>query len=149
MRASVLKSGKRRGGEDTTERAATAAFETAGLGPEDVDVLEVHDATAIGEIVTLEEMGFCPAGEGGPLSESGATALGGRLPVNTGGGLIARGHPVGATGLAQIFELTAQLRGEAGKRQVEGARIALSENGGGALGRGPAALTIHVLEATA
>jgi acetyl-CoA acetyltransferase len=149
VRASVLRSGKRKGGEDTTGRAARAAFETAGLGPDDVDVVEVHDATAIGEIVALEEMGFCPPGEGGPLAENGATALGGRLPVNTGGGLIARGHPVGATGLAQIFELSAQLRGEAGRRQVEGARIALSENGGGALGRGPAALTIHVLEATA
>jgi acetyl-CoA acetyltransferase len=149
VRASILKSGKREGGEDTTGRAAAAAFETAGLGPEDVGVVEVHDATAIGEIVVLEEMGFCATGDGGPLAESGATALGGRLPVNTGGGLIARGHPVGATGLAQIFELTAQLRGEAGKRQVGNARIALSENGGGVLGRGPAALTIHVLEATA
>ncbi len=95
----------------------------------------------------MEELGFCPVGEGGPFAESGATALSGKLPINTGGGLIARGHPVGATGLAQAFELTNQLRGEAGERQVANPRIALAENGGGLLGSGPAAMCIHVLEA--
>jgi acetyl-CoA acetyltransferase len=86
-------------------------------------------------------------GEGGPFAESGATALDGKLPINTGGGLIARGHPVGATGLAQVYELTTQLRGESGERQIESPRIALAENGGGLLGSGPAAMCVHVLEA--
>jgi acetyl-CoA acetyltransferase len=147
IRASILRSGKREGGHDTGPRAAAAAFEAAGIGPEDVDLAEVHDATAYGEVATMEELGFCPVGEGGPFAESGATALNGKLPINTGGGLIARGHPVGATGLAQAFELTNQLRGEAGERQVANPRIALAENGGGLLGSGPAAVCIHVLEA--
>ena len=147
IRASILRSGKREGGQDTGPRAAKAAFEAAGIGPEDVDVAEVHDATAYGEIATMEELGLCPVGEGGPFAESGATALDGKLPINTGGGLIARGHPVGATGLAQAYELTTQLRGEAGERQIESPRIALAENGGGLLGSGPAAMCIHVLEA--
>lgn len=147
VRASVLRSGKREGGQDTTSRAARAAFETAGLGPEDVSLAEVHDATAFGEIAVIEEMGFCPQGQAGLFSEQGHTAIGGKLPINTGGGLIARGHPVGASGLAQMHELTTQLRGEAGARQIERPRIALAENGGGALGRGPASMCIHILEA--
>jgi acetyl-CoA acetyltransferase len=149
IRASILRSGKRDGGHDTGPRAAKAAFEVAGIGPEDIDVAEVHDATAYGEVATMEELGLCPVGEGGPFAESGATALDGKLPINTGGGLIARGHPVGATGLAQAYELTTQLRGEAGERQIESPRIALAENGGGMLGSGPAAMCIHVLEAPA
>ena len=147
IRASILKSGKREGGHDTGSRAMKAAYEAAGIGPEEVDVAEVHDATAYGEVAVTEELGFCAPGEGGSFAESGATALGGRLPVNTGGGLIARGHPVGATGLAQALELTTQLRGESGERQVENPRIALAENGGGLLGSGPAAMCIHILEA--
>jgi acetyl-CoA acyltransferase len=147
IRASILKSGKREGGHDTGSRAAQAAYQTAGIGPEDVEVAEVHDATAYGEVEVTEELGLCPVGEGGVFAESGATAIGGRLPINTGGGLIARGHPVGATGLAQVLELTTQLRGEAGKRQVGNPRIALAENGGGLLGSGPAAVCVHVLEA--
>jgi acetyl-CoA acyltransferase len=92
-------------------------------------------------------MGFCPRGEGGPFSESGATAIGGKLPVNTGGGLIARGHPLGASGIAQIHELVTQLRQEAGERQVQNnPKIALAENGGGLLADGPAALCVHILE---
>jgi acetyl-CoA acetyltransferase len=146
IRASICRGGKRVGGGDTGSLAAKKAYETAGVGPEDVDVAEVHDATAFGEIATTEELGFCPPGEGGILAESGATALGGRIPVNTGGGLIARGHPVGATGLAQTYELTTQLRGEAGDRQVPNARIALAENGGGALVSGPAVVCVHVFE---
>jgi acetyl-CoA acetyltransferase len=149
IRASILRSGRREGGHDTGSRAAKAAYEVAGIGPEEVEVAEVHDATAYGEIAVTEELGFCPAGEGGPFAESGATAIDGRLPINTGGGLIARGHPVGATGLAQVLELTTQLRGEAGKRQVENSRIGLAENGGGLLGSGPAAVCVHVLEAPA
>jgi acetyl-CoA acyltransferase len=145
--ASVLKSGKREGGHDTGGRAVKTAYETAGVGPEDVNIAEVHDATAFGEISVLEEMGFCPRGEGGPFSESGATAIGGKLPVNTGGGLIARGHPLGASGIAQIHELVTQLRQEAGERQVQNnPKIALAENGGGLLADGPAALCVHILE---
>ncbi|MBU7573152.1 MAG: thiolase family protein [Hydrogenophaga sp.] len=114
-----------------THRAARAAYEHAGIGPEDVDLAEVHDATAFGEILQTEALGFCARGEGGRFAESGATALGGALPVNVSGGLESKGHPIGATGLMQIGELAQQLRGRAGPRQVAGARIALAENGGG------------------
>jgi acetyl-CoA acetyltransferase len=128
------------------KRLSKKAYEAAGLGPEEVDLAEVHDATAFGELLQCEELGFCAEGEGGPLAESGATKLGGRLPINTSGGLECRGHPIGASGIAQLVELTMQLRGEAGKRQVEGARIALAENGGGFIGTGEAAMSIHILE---
>jgi acetyl-CoA acetyltransferase len=131
---------------DITARTSRTAYETTGISPGDIDVAEVHDATAYGELFQTEQVGFCPVGEGGPFVESGATTLGGKIPVNPSGGLIARGHPVGASGLAQIFELGTQLRGEAGKRQVEGARLALAENGGGFLGQGEAAMVIHILE---
>ena len=146
IRTSILKSGKRKGENDICKRAADAAYEEAGLGPEDVDVVEVHDATAFGELYQTEQMGFCPIGEGGPLAESGATAIDGKIPVNTSGGLMSRGHPIGASGLAQIYELVTQLRGEAGKRQVKDPRIAMAENGGGTLGNGEAAMTIHIIE---
>ena len=128
------------------KRLSREAYEMAGLEPGDLDLAEVHDATAFGELMQCEELGFCGEGEGGPLAESGATALGGKLPLNTSGGLECRGHPIGASGLAQIFELVTQLRGEAGARQVQGARIALAENGGGFIGMGEAAMCIHVLE---
>ena len=146
VRASVLKSGTREGESDICARASRAAYEMAGLGPEEIDVVEVHDATAFGELHQTEQMGFCPVGEGGPFAECGATAIGGKIPVNPSGGLIARGHPLGASGLAQIYELVGQLHGEAGPRQVQRARIALAENGGGFLGRGEAAMGIHILE---
>jgi acetyl-CoA acetyltransferase len=146
IRASVLKSGKREGENDICGRASSAAYAMAGLGPEDIHVAEVHDATAFGELYQTEQMGFCPVGEGGPFAESGATAIGGKIPVNPSGGLMARGHPIGASGLAQIYELVTHLRGEAGKRQVEGCRIAMAENGGGFLGQGEAAMAIHILE---
>ncbi len=146
IRASVLEGGTRTGGNDIAERASAKAYRIAGVGPEDIDLLEVHDATAFGEIAQMEALGFCPRGEGGILAESGATALNGSIPVNPSGGLIARGHPIGASGLAQIFELVTQLRGEAGKRQVARHRIAMSENGGGTVGAGEAAMTIHILE---
>ncbi|MFP4531136.1 MAG: thiolase family protein [Desulfobacterales bacterium] len=145
IRASVLRSGAWT--ENTiSERAARAAYEMAGLGPEDINVAEVHDATAFGELYQTEKLGFCPEGEGGIFAESGATALNGKLPVNPSGGLLSRGHPIGASGLAQIYELAAQLRGEAGKRQVRNPKIALAENGGGTIGVGEAAMCIHVLE---
>ena len=91
----------------------------------------MHDASAFAEILQTELLGFCAMGEGGALVDSGATTLGGRIPVNPSGGLESKGHPIGATGLGQIYELVLQLRGEAGVRQVEGARLALAENGGG------------------
>jgi acetyl-CoA acetyltransferase len=146
VRASVLRSGRREGENDICGRVSKAAYEVAGLGPRDVQVAEVHDATAFGELYQTEQMGFCPIGEGGPFVETGATALGGRIPVNPSGGLMARGHPIGASGLAQIYELVAHLRGEGNQRQVAGARIAMAENGGGFLGLGEAAMTIHILE---
>jgi len=145
IRASVLRSGSWT--ENTiSERAAKPAYEMAGLGPEDINVAEVHDATAFGELYQTEKLGFCPDGEGGLFAESGATALDGKLPINPSGGLLSRGHPIGASGLAQIYELANQLRGEAGKRQVSDLKIALAENGGGTIGFGEAAMCIHILE---
>ena len=146
IRASVLKSGKREGMSDICFRASRAAYDMAGMGPVDIQAAEVHDATAFGELYQTEQMGFCPEGEGGPFAESGATAIDGKIPINPSGGLMARGHPIGASGLAQIYELVTHLRGEAEKRQVDGCRIALAENGGGFLGMGEAAMAIHILE---
>jgi len=127
--------------------AALQAYEAAGVGPADIDVAEVHDACSFAEIVQTENMGFCERGAGGPLAERGETRLGGRIPVNPSGGLVSKGHPVGATGLVQIHELVTQLRAEAGKRQVEGARLALAENGGGFWGVEEAATTVTILMA--
>lgn len=148
VRASVLGSGTTRGleGEDIGERLSRKAYEIAGVGPEDIDVAEVHDATAYGELHQTEALKFCPEGEGGVFAESGATKLGGKLPINTSGGLESRGHPIGASGMAQIHEIVTQLRGEAGKRQVDGARLGLTENGGGTLGFEEASMTIHIFE---
>jgi acetyl-CoA acetyltransferase len=146
IRASILEGGIRTGSSDIGERAGKRAFEMAGIGPNDVDVMEVHDATAFGEVSAMESLGFCPKGEGGLIAERGNTALNGRIPVNTSGGLISRGHPIGASGLAQIYELVTQLRGDAGQRQVLKHRIAMTENGGGTVGTGEAAMTIHILE---
>jgi len=114
-----------------TERAAEAAYRQAGLGPRDVDVVELHDCFTIAEIVATEGLGLFEPGTGGMAAEKGETALGGRVPVNPSGGLKAKGHPIGATGAAQIAELVTQLRGEAGPRQVEGARIGLAHTLGG------------------
>jgi acetyl-CoA acyltransferase len=146
--ASILGQGSDRDldGVDIGERLSKQAYECAGLGPEDIDLAELHDATAYGELHQTEVMGFCPPGEGGPFAESGATKLGGNKPINTSGGLECRGHPIGASGLAQIFELVTQLRGEAGNRQVEGARTALAENGGGNIGMEEAAMCVHILQ---
>lgn len=146
IRASVLRSGSWTDA-DISRRAAQAAYVMSGLGPKDIGIAEVHDATAFGELHQSEQLGFCPEGEGGPLAESGATALSGSLPVNPSGGLISRGHAIGASGLAQIYELVTQLRGEAGPRQVSLPRIALAENGGGTIGLAEAAMCIHILSA--
>ncbi|MBZ9772383.1 thiolase family protein [Mesorhizobium sp. CO1-1-8] len=114
-----------------TRAAAKAAYEASGLGPDDLDIVELHDAFTAGELLHYEGLGLCAKGEGGRLALDGATALGGRIPVNVSGGLISKSHPLGATGVAQICELTWQLRGEADGRQVEGARIALAHSQGG------------------
>lgn len=130
-----------------TRVAAHRAYEMAQVAPGDISVAELHDASAIAEIIHSENVGFCEYGEGGPLVESGATQLGGRLPINVSGGLLSKGHPIGATGAIQIVELVTQLRGEAGERQVEGARLGLAENGGGFHGLEEAACVVTILEA--
>lgn len=112
-------------------RTVARAYEEAGIGPADVDVAEVHDSFSIAEIIHYEDLGLCRPGDGGKLVESGDTALGGRIPVNTGGGLLNRGHPLGATGVAQIVELSDQLRGRAGPRQVADPAVALAHISGG------------------
>ena len=144
VRATALASG-RDDGSVAAERAAQKAYEQAGIAPEDVDVVELHDAAAPAELQIYEELGLCEAGEGPALLASGATGLGGRVPVNPSGGLLSKGHPVGATGCAQLVELTEQLRGRAGPRQVEGARIALAENAGGFLGPDQAVAAVTIL----
>jgi acetyl-CoA acetyltransferase len=147
VRATALVSGRDRTPDQpgAVERAVAKAYEMAGIGPEDLDVLEVHDAAAPAELMIYEELGLCGPGEGPKLLASGETQLGGRIPVNPSGGLLAKGHPIGATGCAQLVELADQLRGRCGARQVDGARVALAENGGGFLGTDPAALVITVL----
>lgn len=139
--------GKYRGlDEDGLSRiAAERAYASAGVGPADIDVAEVHDATSFSEIYQAEMLGFCDRGQGGPFVASGATSLGGKIPTNTSGGLVSKGHPVGATGLSMIAELTEQLRGEAGQRQVGGAKFALAENGGGVIGFDEAACCVVIL----
>ena len=116
------------------------------VGPEDVDVAEVHDAFTIAELLYYEALGFCDKGDAAKLLDDGETSIGGRIPVNPSGGLLRKGHPVGATGLAQVHELVTQLRGEAGKRQVQNAKIGLAENGGGYIGKDAAAMVISILE---
>lgn len=132
-------------GRHVTVVASKKAYEKAGLSPKDMSVAEVHDATAIGEVVQSENLGFCEFGAGGRLAESGATSLGGIIPINPSGGLESKGHPVGATGLGQIHELVMQLRGEAGLRQVENARLAIAENGGGLYGVEEAVCVVTIL----
>lgn len=146
--ASSLHSGWDHGPDETgaAELCALDAYEEAGVGPGDLDVVECHDATAPAEVLAYESLGLCARGEGGKLAESGATRLGGRIPVNVSGGLLRKGHPVGATGIAQIVELALQLRGRAGSRQVEHAHVALAHNGGGNIGPDAAAMCVTVLE---
>jgi acetyl-CoA C-acetyltransferase len=128
---------------ESTARAAEKAYKQAGKGPEDLHVAEVHDCFTIAEIMVLEALGITERGKGGQAAESGMTALGGKIPVNTSGGLKSKGHPVGATGVAQVVEITRQLRGEAGPRQVRGAKVGLTQNMGGTGGSS----VVHILGA--
>jgi acetyl-CoA acetyltransferase len=150
--SSVVLGGLSRGPDDPmthhgiTSLTARHAYELAGLAPDDIDVAEVHDAFSIAEIVHIEDLGFCPTGEGGAYVEAGEADIGGRLPINPSGGLLARGHPLGASGLAQVFEIVSQLRGRAGERQVNGARLGLTHSEGGVVyGLDAGACAIHIL----
>jgi len=152
--ASVLHSGHFTGGfrdmttPEITVRSAAEAYETAGVGPEDLDVVELHDAFTIAELMYYEALGLCERGDAGKLLHSGDTTIGGRTVVNPSGGLLAKGHPLGATGAAQVVEIVWQLRGEAGARQADGARIGLTHaTGGGLSGVDHGACAIHILEA--
>ena len=148
VRTSTLSGGKYRRLDEPglSKIAADRAYARTGLSPEDIDVVELHDATSFSEIYQAEMLGFCAPGEGGRYIESGAAALGGKRPTNVSGGLISKGHPIGATGLSMVYELCLQLRGEAGERQVKGATIGLAENGGGVMGFDEAACSITILE---
>ncbi len=126
---------------DSTHLAAKTAYKKAGITPEDIDFAEVHDCFSIAEILAIEGLGFCEPGMGGRITENGETAIDGRIPVNTSGGLKGKGHPVGATGIAQAVEATLQLRGDAGKRQIGDAEIGLIHNVGGS----GATTVIHIL----
>jgi acetyl-CoA acetyltransferase len=147
VRASVLGSGFDRapGEPDVTQTVAKKAYEMAGVGPQDLNVVECHDASAPAELVLYEELGLCAPGEGGKLIDSKATYIDGPIPVNPSGGLISKGHPIGATGVAQIYEIFTQLRGEAGERQVKNPKVGMTENGGGMVKGDPAALSVHIL----
>jgi acetyl-CoA acetyltransferase len=153
VRASVVQVGEARTA-DAPQRsiaalAARRAYEQAGLGPQDVHLAEVHDATAMGELLNVEALGLVPLGQSGPAVERGELSIGGRLPVNPSGGLESKGHPIGATGLGQVHELVLQLRGEAGPRQVDGARLAIQENGGGLIGIEEAVAAVQIFERAA
>jgi len=126
-------------------RAGRAAYEQAGLGPEDIHVAELHDASAPAELIHYENLGFCAPGDAPKLIRSGDTDLGGRISVNPSGGLLSRGHPLGATGAAQLVELTYQLRGQAGERQRPGAKVGLAENNGGQLAGDSAVALVTIL----
>ncbi|CAM3930525.1 thiolase family protein [Bordetella muralis] len=132
-------------GEVVAARAANAAYEEAGVDPTDVHVAELHDASAPAELIHYENLGFCAPGEGARLLRSGDTDLGGRISVNPSGGLLSRGHPIGATGVAQIVELTQQLRGKSGTRQRPNAKVALAENNGGQLAGDSAVALVTIL----
>jgi acetyl-CoA acyltransferase len=131
-------------GPNAIQLAAARLYEMAGIGPDEVSVAELHDASAFGEIKQSENLGLCPIGEGGACAERGETAIGGRIPINPSGGLESKGHPLGATGLGQVFELVSQLRGECGPRQVEKARFAIQENGGGLIGTDEAVFVVSL-----
>jgi acetyl-CoA acyltransferase len=145
--ASVLRSGAFAPTEDVndTTLAAQEAYDKAGVSPDEVDVAEVHDAATPAEIIACEDLGFAPRGGGVALLRDGVTSLHGRLPVNPSGGLKARGHPVGATGVAMVVEISLQLRGQCGPRQRHDARIGLVQNNGGWVRGAPAAAAVHLL----
>ncbi|MDN5842756.1 MAG: thiolase family protein [Alcaligenaceae bacterium] len=148
IRTSTLSGGKYRKLDEPglSMVAANKAYASTGLTPKDIDLVELHDATSFSELYQLEMLGFCPVGESGAFVESGATTLGGKLPVNVSGGLVSKGHPIGATGLSMVYEITRQLRGEAGDAQVQGATLGMIENGGGVMGFDEAACAIAILE---
>lgn len=150
VRAATLLSGDYENPQDmvrwrTDREGAEKAYEHAGIGPEDLDLVECHDAFTIAEILHYEALGLCAPGEGGRLVAEGTTAWGGRLPVNVSGGLISRGHPVGATGVEQIVELARHLRGAAGDRQVPGARVGLAHCMGGDRAADTKSMTVAIL----
>ncbi|ONH21860.1 thiolase family protein [Pseudofrankia asymbiotica] len=149
VRATSLLSGfgspVRDGHFEVDRRTAAAAYEQAGIGPSDVDVAEVHDAFTVTEIIHYEDLGLCPVGEGARFVDEGRTAIGGQIPVSTSGGLMSKGHPLGATGIAQVHEIVTQLRGEAGSRQVEGARVGLTHCAGGFFDGDVASSAVHLL----
>ncbi|MBC7379341.1 MAG: thiolase family protein [Burkholderiaceae bacterium] len=150
IRASALTSSPWRLGSDVPGPtiAANKAYAQAGIEAKDLDLAEVHDAVSPAELMHYRELGLCGLGEVASFVAEKASAIGGRLPVNTSGGLNSRGHPVGATGVAQLIELTLQLRGDAGERQVPGARLAMAHNSGGWVGEDPAVSAVHILEKT-
>ncbi|MBL8334381.1 MAG: thiolase family protein [Rubrivivax sp.] len=147
VRASTLAGGKYRDLDEPglSQVAARKAYAAAGLQPGDIHVAEVHDATSFCELYQAEMLGFCEPGQGGPFVASGATSIDGRIPVNLSGGLVSKGHPVGATGLSMVHELVLQLRGEAGARQARRADVGLAENGGGVIGFDEAACSVIIL----
>jgi len=146
VRASAVVSAKAHGTRDPVAvTASRKAYEIAGLGPEDLDVIELHDASAPAELIHYENLGLCEPAGAIRMIRSGETAIGGRLPVNPSGGLLSRGHPIGATGAGQIIELVQHLRGTAGKRQREGAKVALAENNGGQLAGDSAVAVVTIL----
>ncbi|MGB6066209.1 MAG: thiolase family protein [Desulfomonilaceae bacterium] len=154
IEAAILTSGGYENRQDlarweTDYRSCRLAYEKSGIGPEDLNVIECHDAFSIAEILHYEALGLCPPGEGGSMAADGTTALGGRIPVNVSGGLLSRGHPVGATGLAQICEVVTQLRREAGPRQVDEAKVGLAHCMGGDKAGDTKSCTVTVLSATA
>jgi acetyl-CoA acetyltransferase len=130
---------------EVTRNCARLAYEHAGIGPDALDLVELHDCFATAELVHYENLGLCNEGEAGPMIDAGETALGGRIPVNMSGGLLSKGHPLGATGIANLYEVVTHLRGAAGARQVVGARMGLTHVVGGSFGRGSACV-VHVLE---
>jgi acetyl-CoA acetyltransferase len=146
--ASVVGSGIKSGeaGETLTGRLAPKAFEMAGITPKDVDLVEVHDATSPSEIITLIELGLCPGERAGEWIDEGHLEIDGTMPSNTSGGLVTKGHPVGATGCGQIYEIFRQLQGGAGERQVDGARVGMTHNGGGVIGTDAASMTLHIFK---
>lgn len=151
VRASALASSPWRTGPDALPgptMAADKAYALAGVGPGDLSLAEVHDAVSPAELMHYRELRLCAPGEVGRFVKERASTIGGRLPVNTSGGLNSRGHPVGATGVAQLIECTLQLRGDAGPRQVANARLALAHNSGGWIGEDPAVSAVHILERT-
>lgn len=128
------------------KRASREAYEWAGIGPQDLDFAEVHDCFTIAEIVRTENLGFCKEGEGGRLVADGITTLGGKFPINPSGGLLCKGHPIGATGVAQVCENSWQLRGEAGARQIPGAKAGLAHCSGGFIAQDTGASAVIILK---